>query len=253
MPLSCRGRRTGGGGGTGGSFSPSDIANLSLWLDASDPATLFTDTGKTTPVSSDGDLVACWDDVSDNGQDGVQATSSYRPTYKTNVLNGNSVLRFDGGDFFTTASRAFTAEFTIFAVSKYTASDTRGIISVDNSGTYRQFQLRYKNATTLEFIGFNTSNGAFTDQETIAASDFHLIHAVRRNLEVQAYVDYTSGGEVSSTGTNQADTGVTDIGRIGGGYKLIGDIAELIMFDCALSEEETNLVNDWLGSKWGLS
>lgn len=73
-----------GGGGSGSSFVPTKIGNLSFWLDASQLAL------------SNNDPVGTWADVSGNGRDFTQATSGNRPTFKTGIQNGQSAVQFDG-------------------------------------------------------------------------------------------------------------------------------------------------------------
>src|ERR1051325_4711729 len=68
-------------------FSPSDISGLKIWLKA--------DAGAG---SSDGDAVGTWTDQSGTSHDFTQATSSKKPTYKTNIQNSLPVVRFDGTD-----------------------------------------------------------------------------------------------------------------------------------------------------------
>lgn len=61
-------------------------SGLQLLLDAS------------TISGSDGDLISAWADQSGQGNNATNGSSStYRPTYKTNVFGSNSAVRFGGG------------------------------------------------------------------------------------------------------------------------------------------------------------
>lgn len=79
----------GGGGGDAGASGagitdPTDIDDCELWLDAS------------TLALADNARVATWPDSSGNGHDATQGTAAAKPTYKTNVVNGLGVVRYDG-------------------------------------------------------------------------------------------------------------------------------------------------------------
>lgn len=78
----------------GGAFTPASLPNLLLWYDFSDLATLFTDTGGTTPVTADGDLIALVNDKSGNGHHLSQGTSGNRPAY--DLTSGVHSAQFDG-------------------------------------------------------------------------------------------------------------------------------------------------------------
>ncbi len=67
-------------------WSPADLPSLVAWYKA-DQISL-----------SDGDPVAQWDDLSGNTRHLVQATGAAKPTYKTAIVNGLPVVRFDGVD-----------------------------------------------------------------------------------------------------------------------------------------------------------
>lgn len=66
------------------------------WFDSNDLSTLFQDSARTTPVTSDGDPVGAWDDKSGNGNHLTQATASERPVYRTS--GGLSWVEFDQVD-----------------------------------------------------------------------------------------------------------------------------------------------------------
>ena len=67
-------------------FSPTDISGLSTWLDA------------TSLSLADGAAVTSWSDKSGNVAPFGQATTAQQPVFKTGILNGKSVIRFDGVD-----------------------------------------------------------------------------------------------------------------------------------------------------------
>ena len=109
-------------------FLPTDIAGLQLWLDANDASTLFQDAAKTTPAGN-GDVVGAWGDKSGQGNDATQTTTAAKPTVQFNVLNGKSVLRFDGTDDFLStgafAGGSLSQPTTFFLVEKISSLGLR--------------------------------------------------------------------------------------------------------------------------------
>ena len=68
---------------------------------------------------SDGSSVDTWTDMSPNGRDATQATAANRPTYKTSILGGNPVMRFDGtNDVMTTAAFAMPTAVTAIMIAQ---------------------------------------------------------------------------------------------------------------------------------------
>jgi len=65
---------------------PMSIANISLWLDGSDSASITQSGGLITQVN----------DKSGNNKNGI-ASGTTRPTFSAAALNGRSVMSFDGG------------------------------------------------------------------------------------------------------------------------------------------------------------
>ena len=69
---------------------------------------------------------------------------------------------------------------------------------------------------------------------------------------------YDNGALVSSFTDNAAESAaqttlrIGSIGAIGGGYALIGDIAEIIVFSQALSDADRKIVNGYLNTKYNL-
>ena len=75
--------------GAAPAFSPTDIADLALWIDASDASTITLDGSNN---------VEQWDDKSGNGRNLVQATVSLRPGYLASGINGLPAVVGDGID-----------------------------------------------------------------------------------------------------------------------------------------------------------
>lgn len=110
---------------------PDSISGLKLWLKAD-----------AITGSNDGDSVTTWTDSSGNTNNATQSTAANKPTYKTNIINGNPVVRFDGvDDNLITTSTLYSnitsaATLTIFGIFEvHTAEDTNShtiIVSKDN-------------------------------------------------------------------------------------------------------------------------
>lgn len=81
-------------------FSPNMLfaaGEQGMWLDPSDPSTLFQDTAGTTPVTAAGQSVARINDKSGRGNNATQSTAGSRPTYQIDST-GRGFLLFDGSD-----------------------------------------------------------------------------------------------------------------------------------------------------------
>jgi hypothetical protein len=233
---------------------PTDISDLRAWFAADNIVGLV-----------DGDPVAAWDEESGNSLDLAQGTSGARPVYKTGILNGLPVVRFDGsGDHvvrLNTSISPSTGLWTAFAVAR--RNGTSGIMAVvDNDGPNgaRGGQIVRLNALTVESIAFNTGNTAYTDVAgtSVGNGTWHTIKSIRDTTTVEVFVDGSSNGTTSTAGT--AVTGGTNalvLGQNGraitsGGANLYlnGDIAEVVVFSRVLNSTEIDDVEDYLHAKW---
>ena len=98
-----------------------------LWLDATDPATVFQDAAMTIPAT-DGDPVAKWLDKSGNDFHAFQDDDFIQPSYATDVMNGQSAIRFDGLDLDgmeISTDLTVLRPYTAFIVNQY-YGDIRG-------------------------------------------------------------------------------------------------------------------------------
>lgn len=233
-------------GGGAAAWTPASIAGLQLWLDASQIAGL-----------NDGDAVATWSDVSGNAQHATQATASKRPLYKTSILNGQPVVRFDGVDDFL-ENGTFTALNNASAASLF-------IVKRQTSGASIQFPLFFANL----FYQFNFGGG-LKYWRTSATEDANAtLDWTTWTYEAQLFDGSQTGNanrlkirsngspvSVSYTGTIAATLGSGTgfyVSTLDGTlYPWNGDIAEIIGYSTVPSAGQLALLEQYLAAKYGL-
>jgi hypothetical protein len=192
------------------------------------------------------DPVGTWDDSSSNDY-AVTAVLTARPTFKSNILNGWPVVRFDGsndsltsGDF---ASEQSTPN-TIFAVWSTAASGTMFCCDgTNNDKRHGIFQGTGELANVAAFSG------------TIRSYD--------RTVPFSALitgVQFGSSGKIWENGTEKvsADLGTHVLSglrlgaRQGGSLFLNGDIAEVVLCNNSLSATDRQKVEGYLAHKYGV-
>lgn len=229
---------TGGGGGT--AFSPTDIAGLQLWLDASQIAGL-----------NDGDAVATWADVSGNGRDVTQASATARPTYQTAEVNGLPVVRCDGvDDFLATASSIVAAQpVTVFLVLRENGGGIgQYYFDGGSAGTDRCSMAGSYSGTPDELALFAGSVVAGTTQTH--PMPLVLLRAVFNGASSAIFRNSTSY-LTGNAGAQALSVGITVGARFNGVSPLNGDICDLLVYDSVLSVGNAALVENYLRSKWG--
>jgi len=238
-------------------FTPRNIAGLSLWLDASQIAGL-----------SGTDSLATWPDLSGNGNDAVQSTEGFKPTYQTDVINGLPVVRFDGTDDYLSATDSASlqpADLTIFIVSNFSSlkeGDQKFFAKSRNSESAAgaTWQTTIYEANDLLYQTKNAGSW-----QSVAANDYiytgAYITTITHNQSTEAVNIYKDGSAFStSSSITQAFDYATDplyIGaRINGStieHHLQGDIAEMIIYDSALSTVGRGKVETYLADKYGIT
>lgn len=215
---------------------------LLLWLDASDSSTIQTDSnGK----------VQTWLDKSGNNYHATQTDEARRPLPNSTAMNGRPAIRFDGGadgtpdglvidDGLNLTSRPYT----IFIVDQY-------------YGTPRGRTLQGRDANWL--VGkWNGNNGFFAGNWVAYTPTTDNTPAIS---DAQAYTygsGYTLNG-IDLTGTNGSSAPTGNPGKLGlnasGLYNepSKSDVAEVIVFNRALSFHERSQVGLYLREKYGLT
>ncbi len=207
-------------------------SGLALWLDASS----FQTAG----------FVSTWTDQSPNGRNlTAPASTGNQPSVVLNAINGLSVVRFDGNDVIAN-SYNFGNSYSIFTVSRMEGSQNNRLITstatnwllgywsgrkdVMYAGGWVKLDPNQAPDTGVHFYGATGTEGGptnFYDGASLLAS--------------------SSGGTI---GPNGLSLGASLNNPASEASK--GDIAEVLMYDHALSATDRAAVVAYLTAKWGV-
>ena len=206
-------------------FDPSTIAGLKLWLKAD------------TLALSDGASVAAWNDSSSNAYNLTGGAQ-----FKTNIVNGKPVVRFDG--IGATLSRlvdiAVPQPYTIFVLgnartpgteSAFLITDTGLLVSVFTNGKF------YLYAGTVDMDSAAGSNSAF-----------HNFCGIFSSSNGTGYIDGVL--RIPSAAVGSAAIGHVGLLASPPTSFFPGDIAEVLIYNSALSTTDRQNVEGYLRTKY---
>ena len=245
--------------------TPPYISGLTAWFDASDSTSLFNATSGGSNTVAGGD-VQRWQDKSGNSWHVTEGSNP--PTLQTSVLNGLSVVRFDGTNDILKTSSNFTITgnpaYSVFAVFRKTTNTKGNVFGWGSSATALNAAGYYDDGSSglIAYAGgnsFNISVGAnntwFILSIVKSAGAINTTHTVRRNRTSVATSGHaTSTPSISSNPLTIGRWSTYDpTGSLGAAFA--GDIAELVIFNTALSTTsggDMERMEKYLGDKWGL-
>lgn len=221
--------------------SPADIAGLKLWLRAD------------TLALADNDPVALWPDSSGSGNDVAQSDGLKMPLFKTGILNGQPVVRFDGVDdtLFKLAAGGFscTQGHTIIAVLNPTTAVSFGMAVVTNPAFNELRQTGGGGAAE-----WMVPSGFFQVDGSEYLEGLWRIWTGTYNVAshtIQLFINGVSQG----TAVDAGPLSVSDIylGSRADLYFWLGDMAEVLVYDAALSATDRQNIEAYLAAKYALS
>ena len=224
-----------------GGFRPNKIAGLQLWLDANDASTLFQDAAKTTPAG-DGDVVGAWADKSGQGNDATQTVTADKPTIAGAEINGLNTIQGDGVDDDLDISVALTTE-TVFIVAKH--DDTTRLDQIIAQNT--NFRIAYLGAG--DNIRYTADGTPATVSVGFVETNPHIIRAKWNSTTTSLAIN--NGTPATGVVAVAAHTYSRIFSR--GSAFLLGHIAEVLIYNTALSTPNITLVENYLSAKWGIT
>lgn len=250
---------------SGLSIADPNGTNPPIWLDYQILAALTgTDTNAPTAVGTpsvwydvslmSGAAISSLTDWSGNGRHATNATGAQQPTIVTNGLASKNTLRFTRASAQVLATPTFTVlpqPNTIFIVAKFQNTTSQNEVILDGGTQNNRIyaanaglsgKISRISAATIPF------DGHFTD------TSWHVYEAYFNGDNTEFAQDggtkYTMRTVSSSGGLDQVWLG--GIVNNTGGFSFDGEIAEVLIYDKALSRAERNRVRQYLGRKWVL-
>jgi len=226
-----------------------------LWLDASDPSTLYSDAAGTTLASVNG-TVGYWRDKSSSGFNCTQTTLAYRPTYVAAAKNGRSILSFNGLSNFLNLPQFTAVPLTIFFVAQGTVF-LRNTFFLSLGAAGNSVMMRMLNSP--EYYGVDGSDINYANPYSIATTNadtnWHLWTLTISSSTTTFYFDGTLVGTSSWT-NGSAYTFATN--TIASWNQQVGSkattlrIPEILFYSAVLGTTQQKQVESYLTEKWAL-
>lgn len=225
------------------------FANLRLWLMA------------TAGISNgvDNTNIFTWEDQSPYENDATQTIYVNAPRYRTNIINGHPVVRFDGNDDWMKINNlagVLSGEATFFAVFEpKTDTDDGYYLSTNFGGNNR---IKFGHRITGELIYdddvASLSSGSYINEKVIVSCN------VTPDIRAEGYINSRQGipwtSNMNSSGADRASLGQEFDGN-GSDSETSnhweGDLAELIIYDKILTDDERHHIESYLAIKYGIT
>jgi len=219
---------------------------------------------------ANGAAVTSWKDSSGNGHEFVQASASAQPDFvaSDSDFNNQPLVHFDGDDALATtfSSDLNPNNFTAFIVSTVDADDGNyhGIVEnrdgntgwilyarMSGSANYWQWRTGTGSAVTVMSAGSDTvvPNTPSIVTLRMSGSDGAGGGTTTQNLFVNGVSEVTSSAVFTK---KTATTAMPILGDVGS-FELTGQMAEVIIYSSALSDEERKQVETYLANKYGIT
>ena len=216
---------------------------------------------------NDNDAVTTWENKVD-GNTVSQSSASQKPIFKTNIINGHPVVRFDGSNDELTEDTADMLDvngltgMTVFCVATNIAdsvTDSFGtIISRDGSGD-RGFAVFTTDSGDLggTLVAITSSTRALRDTSGSVYINPVILTSVYDGATnaLDIYVNGTldNGGLSGSVPSSIGNGGdILRLGATGFGENFNGDVAEILVYNRALTGGELTTVTDALKAKYNI-
>jgi hypothetical protein len=220
---------------TAAGFVPTDEPTLDFWLTADSLAL------------SDNDPVVDWLDQSPSHLNYGQNSAGAQPKYKTNIVNGRPVVRFDGNDQLASDPTSLpwtTANTVIWCGSP---SSTNGYLFAEVAF------ISHFGGKAFEY--FWPASGAERATFVASASGFHILTLTRTN-GTGNYIGYFDGAQVFSNpvvASNWNGSGLQTIGARTSSDFATMDLCQMMHYSSILNSTSLNNVHTYLGDEYGIS
>ncbi len=213
----------------------------------------------TGVVKDASNKVAYWADLSGNGNDMVKSLAAGQPEFVDTTVNGLPVIRFDGTDDNMATGGPVSAnwptgEVTVVFLAKTNAAQNNYVFTMTSDlGTNRMSaHLPWGNTVYWDFGDINANGRLSGVWESL---DAHNLWMMQSSISAPGQKVFRNG-ELMGSDANASQITVDNRGfNIGGlsGTAWPGDLAEMLVFNRALTGGDLNDVGYYLQQKYGLA
>ena len=194
-----------------------------------------------------GSTIYQWDDQSGHGYNATQITEANQPLLVNGVLNGKYVLRFDGSNDFLTLGNVLntgTESMTIFVVANNASGALLGKFDGAVTGDYGM-------GIYLDTFYFAMAAGSNVSIVPPIGFKIFTMKIDKSDFKHYGYVNGIIQGNNNSF--NESSSTPFLIGKwFSLGDTLSGEIAEIIVYNSALTDSQRIVVENYLKIKYGL-
>jgi len=197
---------------------------------------------------SDGQ-VTTWLDQSGHGLDGIMDVPSREPAFVPSGWNGLPVIRFNGAQSLYLRETIAPSNFTVFVAGRNRNSSEAHGIFLGPGGDTPNNQLRWENGSSVLIVGL----GNDLPQTVFAFGDTRAFHVLAARYDGSDLTVSRNGTQVGRA--HFVTTGPWQIRQVGGWFSsdfMVGDLAEILVYERALSEADAELTHSYLLQKYGI-
>lgn len=233
-----------------GFTDPSSVSGLVAWWKADSLAL------------TDGTAVSSWSDSSGHSHTLAQATGSLQPIYKTGIIGGKPIVRFDSVDDYMDVGgtiSTLTTNVTLFAVVSVASVSAHGMF-VHNGSSSNGWGFGYGSSGSGDtngntYVGLKEAVAWVDGSQTFSAATAVVVAAqIQSDSKFKFWKAGGTGG--LSANTSSVITPTTDcyVGGMPSPQRAFGgDIGDVIVYDASLSTTDRDNVGSWLASKYSLT
>lgn len=214
---------------------PEQAVGVLAWFDASDGST----------VTESGGIVERWADRSGNLNDATQTTPGNRPTRVAAVQNGRAVVRFASGGGQWLNLPTLTPGAILVAGRKQSAGNYNTVVG--SSSASDSFLAFGTSGGLGNAIAQNGSGAALSPSGSEAA--WQVLGGVDDGSAITAYRNGAAGTPAATGGATWTVNGIAVSPTAG--FRLAGDLGEIVLFDRVPSASDRQLMEGYLAWKWG--
>ncbi|MFT6331998.1 MAG: prepilin-type N-terminal cleavage/methylation domain-containing protein [Lentimonas sp.] len=210
----------------------------------------------------DSGVISLWRDLGSSDANSGDAVATGSPIYDSESLNGLPTLEFNGGEYFSVSDGELINQLTIIIVFKFEArascSGIEAIMMSEGPWVIGSVHFQSNCLDPSMFPRYEIHpTGGFNGNISMSDGKYHIISVVDDNSTTRQM--YTDGANVSSAVTDVLNRGMRSytIGAWDHGNgtverHLSGNIAEIIIFNRDLNDQERGDVERYLSNKWGI-